>query len=551
MVLLGLAGGSSSTSERQPVPTTGLIQLELPEFGQKRHAPGIVRIPEPQRIRRLIFHVPIRRYHQVFPSINTIAVSTVQTIHALQSEITSDLDLSRNEGRHYALRAADNAIELTVVERAGLPPIYARWVIAPPQDEGGWQAAEVLNREAPQAGGAEIEAAGLEIFEVLEDGRTVQLEKGLTAATRVMFRVRFSRREESLGLILRWTSETGESRTLSAGATNSSDSARATKTVGAVPDAAPEEIVATLELSRGENRIDAEVRHGTMPLLRTSYSILRRAPSVPGAILGEKWAAIIGVSDYAAADLDLRFAHRDAEAVRDVLVQRAGFSRERVRLLTNQEATVKALRSLLFTWLANTQPEDLIMIFLAGHGVQDAARPENYYFLAHDSRLEDLGGTALPMWDLADAMDYTIGGRRIIVLADTCHSGAVPIGGEGNLNFFNRYLEMQAKKKGRLVLTASQSHERSLESTKHLHGIFTHALLRGLGGAADDNPADGVVTVAELVDFLRVTVPAESRGEQHPSFNEREFDVDLPLAWVRDVSVSPQNDAGRGEPSRM
>lgn len=213
-----------------------------------------------------------------------------------------------------------------------------------------------------------------------------------------------------------------------------------------------------------------------------------------------------------------------------------------MRFLSNQHATTQEIRTALFNFLSSTQPEDMVLIFLAGHGVQDTINPDNFFFLAHDSDLANLGGTALPMWDLGNVMDYTIQSQRIVVFADTCHSGAtLDRGGPKdtqNLNFFNKYLEVLARKKGRLVLTASQAHENSLESTKLAHGIFTHSLLLGLEGAADDNPADGVVTAGELVDYIRTNVPEESAGEQHPSYSEQGFDMNLPLAHVRREKTS-------------
>jgi uncharacterized caspase-like protein len=146
------------------------------------------------------------------------------------------------------------------------------------------------------------------------------------------------------------------------------------------------------------------------------------------------------------------------------------------------------------------------------------------------------------MWDLGNVMDYTIRAQRILVFADTCHSGAaLDRGGANdgkNLNFFNKYLEVLARKKGRLVLTASQAHENSLEDPRLAHGVFTHSILFGLAGAADDNPADGVVTAAELVDYVRARVPEETKGEQHPSYSEQGFDMNLPLAYVRRAKAS-------------
>jgi uncharacterized caspase-like protein len=146
------------------------------------------------------------------------------------------------------------------------------------------------------------------------------------------------------------------------------------------------------------------------------------------------------------------------------------------------------------------------------------------------------------MWDLGNVMDYTIRSQRILVFADTCHSGAaLDRGGANdgkNLNFFNKYLEVLAKKKGRLVLTASQAHEKSLETAKLAHGVFTHSILLGLAGSADDNPVDGVVTAGELVDFVRAKVSEETAGEQHPSYSQQGFDMNLPLAYTRREKTS-------------
>ena len=48
--------------------------------------------------------------------------------------------------------------------------------------------------------------------------------------------------------------------------------------------------------------------------------------------------------------------------------------------------------------------------------------------------------------------------------------------------------------------------------------MFTAALLRGLAGAADQHPADGVVRVAELADFLAEEVKRLTGGRQKATF---------------------------------
>ena len=525
-----------STTPGEGVEATlppGGIQLELPELGERRYAPGVLRVPEPEKIRRLVLHIPLLRVHQAFPKINTIGTGLVQTIRARQDEVLCDIDLSLHQGRHYALNAADNTLEIKVVPKPGADPLYARWVIAPPKEPQAWQTHQRLAGGDGSLARAEMGTEGVVVLEELEDGRLSRLDKGVTTARRVFLQARFPHREESVSLRVNWAGEEGVERTFSIGSWSGGSGARGVK----VGDKSLPTLEGNVELELGQNRLDVEVLHGYTVLSRSTYRIYRRAPSAPTAVAGEKWAVVIGISDYLADGLDLRYADRDAQAIRDFLTERGGFRPDRVQFLSDQRATHQGIRTALFSFLAGTQPDDLVLIFLAGHGVQDTSNPDNFFFLAHDSDVGNLGGTAVPMWDLGNVMDYTIRSQRIVVIADTCHSGAV-LGRGGvhdgkNLNFFNKYLEVLARKKGRLVLTASQAHENSLEMATLAHGVFTNSILLGLGGSADDNPADGVITASELVDYVRAKVPEGTAGEQHPSYSEQGFDMNLPLAYVR------------------
>jgi hypothetical protein len=480
-------------------------------------------------------HIPLTRVHQAFPKVNAIGTGLVQTIRALQHEVVCEVDLSLNHGRYYTLGPADNTVEIKVVPKAGADPIYAKWVIAPPKEPQAWQTQRPIGDGSISK--TEMSAEGLVVLEELEDGRLSRLDKGVTTAHRVFLRARFPIREESVSLRVHWTGEEGAERDFSVGNWSGGLDGQEAKS-----SESPPSLEGAVDLKLGQNRLDVEVKQGYTTLSQSTYRIYRRALNTPTAVVGEKWAVVIGISDYKADGLNLRYADRDAEAIRDFLIEKGGFRAERVRFLSDQRATHEGVRTALFSFLAATQPEDMVLIFLAGHGVQDSVNPDNYFFLTHDSETANLGGTAIPMWDLGNVMDYTIRAQRILIFADTCHSGAAldrggPKDGK-NLNFFNKYLEVLAGKKGRLVVTASQAHENSLETTNLGHGVFTYSLLAGLAGAADDNPADGVVTAGELVDYLQAKVPEETAGEQHPSFSEQAFDMNLPLAYVRPGKAS-------------
>src|SRR5687767_6304383 len=205
MVLAGLWLSTTRGESVEAPSSPGAIQLELPELGDLKYAPGILRIPEPEKIRRLVLHIPLTRVHQAFPKINTIGTGLVQTIRARQDEVLCDIDLSRHQGRYYALSAADNTVEIKVVPQPGADPLYAKWVIAPPKEPQAWQTHQPLEGGDGSLARAEMSREGLMVLEELEDGRLSRLDKGVTTARSVFLQARFPRREEAVSLRVHWT----------------------------------------------------------------------------------------------------------------------------------------------------------------------------------------------------------------------------------------------------------------------------------------------------------------------------------------------------------
>jgi len=531
----GFEEKSAEQSLGNPSVATG-IQLELPEFGPELHPPGVLRVPQPQEIQQVVIHVPKEKVHKAFPRINTQGTGPIHHVRVRRGETLYRVNMALNESKRYDFGLEANTIEIKVTYRPGADPVYVKWVVLPPEEGESW-----VTEEAGGGGGeartvAAMGSEGVKILEEQKDGTLLELGGGWTAARRVFIQASFAQKQESVSLRIHQSGDDGSPKTSTVGTWRSGNNARNASrgVMAAGNDQAFLE--APIELKLGKNQLEVEVVHGYETLSRTIYRIVRRTPTDPREIAGEKWAVIIGVSDYQAEGMDLNYAHKDAQALHNFLVERSGFAPQRIRLLTDGAATRQAIDSALFTFLASTKPDDLVFLFMAGHGVQDAKNPDLFYFLAHDSRMDDLGGTALPMRSLGDVMNHAVKARNIIAVADTCRSGAAPrragvVDGTG-LNFFNKYLETLAQKRGRLVLTASQAHQSSLEVHRFGHGVFTHFLLQGLEGEADDNPADGVVTAGEIVDFVRQAVPKETDGKQHPSFRDVGFDLNLPLSHL-------------------
>jgi tetratricopeptide (TPR) repeat protein/uncharacterized caspase-like protein len=283
---------------------------------------------------------------------------------------------------------------------------------------------------------------------------------------------------------------------------------------------------------------------------------------------GNLWAVVIGVSRYKnlPPKAQLEFAHRDAESFANFLrsPNGGGFPSSHLTLLTNQAATLSAVRSAIGTTLPRSvEPDDVVVIYFAGHGVVEGER--DGYLLAHDSDPQNLYATGLQLSELNRIITERLKARTVILIADACHSGQLGLTSRGMADdiLVNRYLEEIGNSgKGVFRLLASRQDQRSYEGKTWGggHGVFTWFLLKGLGGDADRDK-DGVVRVGELLDFLSETVPKATQSLQHP---RAAGDIDPRLAMavlsagapgVRDavaltsrtVSLDPR---GAGPPNR-
>ena len=273
-------------------------------------------------------------------------------------------------------------------------------------------------------------------------------------------------------------------------------------------------------------------------LARTEVAYLCVPRDKPAPEVRNRWAVVIGISDYAHSSKafpKLKYAARDAKAFAEFLLSErsGGFEPERVLCLIDRQATVGQVRHALFEFLAKAGRDDLVVVFFSGHGLPQAGT-DNFFMLCHDTRPERLASTSFPMWDIDTALRRFVRAQRVVVFADACHAGAIasPDGTRGDgENPVHQYLRQLAlAQTGRLIFTASEVRELSHESPKWGggHGAFTYFLLRGLTGEAD---ADGnrIVDVGEIVEYVRSQVARATGGKQHPD-PSGQFDRKLPLA---------------------
>lgn len=235
---------------------------------------------------------------------------------------------------------------------------------------------------------------------------------------------------------------------------------------------------------------------------------------------GRRWAVVIGISRYRDARIPtLSYADADARAFHEYLRSPSGggVPAERIRLLLNEAATAEALRDALFVFLQQADPDDEVVVYVAAHGAPDPARRSNLYLLAYDTEVDRFAATAFPMWDFKTAAVRQIRAERVVVLADACRSAGVAIAGGEASNAIGAAFGEVFSGARRLTLAASGADEVSVEGAQWGggHGVFTHYLLEGLGGAADID-GDGVVKFSEVARYVSARVPAGTGDRQHP-----------------------------------
>ena len=255
----------------------------------------------------------------------------------------------------------------------------------------------------------------------------------------------------------------------------------------------------------------------------------------------QRWAVVVGTSEYLNRGVaPLKYADKDAEAFARFLQtpEGGGFQPDHMRILLNKDATLGRLQEALIDFLQQAIDKDLVIIYFAGHGLPDPARPQLLYLLTYDADPSRLGTTAFPMWQIKDVLERYISAKRIVVFSDACHSGGISVDfatrgmDATKSNLINQYLaDLSRTKEGIVIFTASAAGEVSQEIPELGHGIFTYYLLQGMKGEADFNN-DYSVTINELMQYVEDQVKRKTKGAQNPMRSQTTYDKDLTISQI-------------------
>ncbi|MEZ6149145.1 MAG: caspase family protein [Pirellulaceae bacterium] len=249
-----------------------------------------------------------------------------------------------------------------------------------------------------------------------------------------------------------------------------------------------------------------------------------------------------GVSQYRDSRIpSLSLGASNAQAMLEAVLANAATLYDVVPLaLTDSSVTPNVWRSTvrhLESELRDVQADDLIVLFVSGHGLVDEAT-DQYYFVTANARYSDLvRQNYRDCLSFRELMSWEDIPCRKIAILDTCHSGAIqPLDSE-HLKSAVRSLQGDMV----LTLTASEGNQLAAEYRGAQASLFTSAIEKTLQQFQDTNH-NGLLDWHELAQQVRSLVSQQSLAgavPQFPTAGPKDLleVIELPLAMLRPQAV--------------
>lgn len=285
--------------------------------------------------------------------------------------------------------------------------------------------------------------------------------------------------------------------------------------------------------------------------------------SCASAAHARQLALVVGIDDYkfgsdspaAGSVLNLQGAENDARLIaRALRSQQVDLPED--RLLLGENATRENFLAAWESLQAEAKTGDTIYITFAGHGGQELEIAEPF-----DEQTTDAHDETLMFWDfdperahlgrITDDELYAlfkgVSAQRIVLVADTCHSGGLirsigqsasrsRNGGRWQVDVsmadISRIEAAEGENWDKLshvtYITATADEARTVDEItigNQRHGALSVSFAEGIQGAADRD-GNGLVLRSELEDYITYQVATYSNRLQNPGFIPRGTNVD-------------------------
>jgi uncharacterized caspase-like protein len=300
------------------------------------------------------------------------------------------------------------------------------------------------------------------------------------------------------------------------------------------------DLAGAVRAADGRNSVEVLVYDGNNLVSSRGVHVVWTTGATPAAKPPRLFAVVAGVSEYDNRALNLKYPAKDAESMA-LALQLAGnglFGPGQVSLhllttsgrpgtvLPTKDEFRKAFESIA----REAESQDVLVIYLAGHGVARLGVADQYYFLTESARGTELPANDPDMLDLAtisseELKTWCLRTRALkqVVILDTCAAGAAReqlqklSQGRSLSPDQVRALELLKDSTGSHVLMGSAADAVSYEANRYGDGLLTYALLQGMHGEAlDEGNRVDVVKLFNFVSRRVVELAHDIGGIQQP-----------------------------------
>jgi uncharacterized caspase-like protein len=285
--------------------------------------------------------------------------------------------------------------------------------------------------------------------------------------------------------------------------------------------------------------------------------------SVKHYVKPDLYLAVVSVSEYQDATMNLNYAVKDGKDFANVYIdsfggKQIGFPSRFGKVQIDTFFNNQAIKENIVSWrkkLLKSKPEDYVILYVSGHGLLDDSF--NFWFATHDIDFDAPEKRGMS-FDNLENLIVAIPAQQKLFLMDACHSGEViedeltfdstfvlPDGSKGELKGY-KYKGVEVvdvdgetidrgelkqelfsnynSKSGATVISAASGNSFALESDDWSNGIFTYTLVGGLVRRWADANNDGDVSVVELSRYVTKQVKKQTDGLQVP--NDRQENIE-------------------------
>jgi len=317
-------------------------------------------------------------------------------------------------------------------------------------------------------------------------------------------------------------------------------------------------------LSEGQNKIQVSTHNQNAvesykETVYVKYSLPKGNESKPNLYL-----VTIGVSKYKEQNMNLKYAAKDGRDIIQTFQSNTNNLWKEVYIdsLFNESVNVSNIGKIKQN-LLNSKVDDLVILFVSGHGLLDDSL--DFYYASHEMDFDKPNKYGIP-YDLLEGLLDSIPARKKVMLIDACHSGEVDKeelivlntntssnsskglqtifthrGGNnqhiskkrsktGLKNSFELMQELFAdlsRSSGSVVISAAAGEGYAYEDDKWQNGAFTYTLLNGLkNGLANADSKNGT-TINEVKNYVLNEVEKITNGKQKPTVRNDNLEFDF------------------------